>query len=509
MATTSLLSLLACLVAAFAAYWLYGAHRLRLVARQHGCQSATRYKHKDPLFGLDLFLRTGDAITKNQFLDEHQRRYDTYGHTFEALNFGSLAIYSVHPENIRAVFSKNAKDWGIQPLRLHNMSPFCGVGFITSDGSAWKVSHDLLKPSFHKSNISDFGPLEEHLRIILEQIPKDGSKFDLQPYILRLVCLAYLDMNTLFLFGEPIGMLSGAPPAHAEGFLDAFQAGFNGCGLRIALGPLNFLMPKGSWLKACDKVHKFADLYVDRAIEYRNKINSVEDSQAKTNQRTLLFNMAQKTDNRTLLRNQTVQALMAATETTASLISQVIRNLASNPTICNHVRAEVLALGDAPLDFDQLPRIKSLQHVITETLRLYPVFPQNNRVALKDTVLPTGGGSDGTAPVFAPAGTVFDTCSHTLHRDPKIWGPDADEFRPSRWENDYSPPPFTFMPFGAGPRQCLAQQKATMETSYIMSRILQEFSEIKSEDDSPYQAKVSLTAKSANGCLVSLTPAAR
>ncbi|KAI1323132.1 cytochrome P450 [Xylariaceae sp. FL0255] len=501
MISVSLLLLPGCCVFTFVAYRLYTAYKLRRATQQHGCQPATRYKHKDPLFGLDIFLRTGDAITKNQFLVEHQRRYDTYGHTFEALNFGARAIYSIHPENIRTVFSKNAADWGVQPLRLRKMSPFCGTGFITTDGQSWKISHALLKPSFHRSNISDFGPLEERLRILLEQIPKDGTKFDLQPYILRL----YLDMNTLFLFGESIGMLSGTPPPHAAGFLDAFQAGFDGCGLRIALGPLSFLMPKGPWLKACDKVHRFADVYVDRAVEYRKKAGSVEDNQAKANQRTLLFNMAQKTDDRTILRNQTVQAMMAATETTASLISHVIRNLASNPVLYAQVRTEVLALGDAPLDFDQLPRIQSLQHLIMETLRLYPVFPQNNRIALKDTILPTGGGVDGTAPVFAPAGTLFDTCFSTLHRDPKIWGPDADEFRPSRWENDYSPPPFTFMPFGAGPRQCLAQQKATMETSYIIARVLQEFSGIESEDEKPYQAQVALTAKSAHGCLVSLT----
>ncbi|KAI1300651.1 hypothetical protein F5Y03DRAFT_364004 [Xylaria venustula] len=115
MTATSLLSLPACFIAAFAAYRLYMTYRTRLAAQQHGCQSATRYKHKDPIFGLDIFLRTGDAITKNQFLVEHQRRYDTYGHTFEALNFGSRAIYSVHPENIRAVFSKNAAAWDLSP----------------------------------------------------------------------------------------------------------------------------------------------------------------------------------------------------------------------------------------------------------------------------------------------------------------------------------------------------------------------------------------------------------
>lgn len=135
-------------------------------------------------------------MTKNQFLVEHQRRYDTYGHTFEALNFGSRALYSVHPENLRTVFSQNAADWGIQPLRLGNMSPFCGAGFITTDGQQWKTSHDLLKPSFHRSNISDFGPLEEHLRMLLAQIPKDGSKFDLQPYILNLVGIFYYLVDT-------------------------------------------------------------------------------------------------------------------------------------------------------------------------------------------------------------------------------------------------------------------------------------------------------------------------
>ncbi|KAF7538571.1 hypothetical protein G7054_g2801 [Neopestalotiopsis clavispora] len=505
MTAASLLALLVSSVAAFAAYRLYSGHVRRLAAKQHGCLPAVRYKHKDPVFGLDIFLRTGAAISNNEFLVEHQRRYDTYGHTFESLNLGSHAISSIHPENLRAVFSKNAADWGVQPLRLHNMGPFCGTGFITTDGADWKASHDLLKPGLHRSNISEFGPLEEHLGLLLEQIPKDGTKFDLQPHLLKM----YLDLNTLFLFGEPIGMLSGKPPSHAKGFLEAFQAGFNGCGLRIALGPLNFLMPKGSWLKACAKVHEFADIYVDRAIDYREKASLSDNSQNKLKGRTLLFNMAQATTNKVILRDQAVQAMMAATETTASLISHVIRNLAMHPKVAAQVRADVLAVGDKPLDFDQLPRIKTLQHVITETLRLYPVFPQNNRVALKDTVLPAGGGRDGSAPVFAPAGTLFDTCFATLHRDPKVWGPNSAEFRPSRWEHDYSPPPFTFLPFGAGPRQCLAQQKATMETAYIVSRILQEFGEIRNEEDKPYQAQVALTAKSAHGCLLSLIPAAR
>jgi cytochrome P450 len=175
-------------------------------------------------------------------------------------------------------------------------------------------------------------------------------------------------MNTLFLFGEPIEMLSEYPPPYAEGFLDAFQAGFNGCGLRIALGPLSFLVPKGSWLKACVKTHEFADVYVNRALEFRDKRNPIEDSGAPVNKPTLLYNMAQQTGDKTILRNQMIQAMMAAQETTASLVSNVIRSLATHPSIFTKLRSEVLAMGDEQLDFDSLSRMKFLRHVITESM---------------------------------------------------------------------------------------------------------------------------------------------
>jgi cytochrome P450 len=173
-------------------------------------------------------------------------------------------------------------------------------------------------------------------------------------------------MNTLFLFGEPIGMLSGSPPPHAQGFLDAFQEGFNGCGMRIALGPLKVLLPKAGWLKACAKTHAFADVYVDRALEYRKK-HVADGSDPAAKQRTLLYNMAQQTGDRTVLRNQIVQAMMAATETTASLVSTVIHVLATHPDVFTKLRAEVLVVGDEPLNFDRLARIKYLQNVVTES----------------------------------------------------------------------------------------------------------------------------------------------
>lgn len=383
MTRTSPVLLIAASVTVFIAYRLHLAWAVRLKAQKHGCQPARRYKHKDPIFGLDILLKTGDNLAKNTFLEMHQQHYNTYGHTFEALNLGSRKIYSVHPDNIRAVFSKNAADWGIQPIRMNSMHEFCGVGFVTAEGEEWKRSHNLLKPGFHKSNISDFTPLEEHLQMMLSQIPKDGSRLDLQPWIFKMVShlacpmilttdgiTKYLDLNTLFLFGEPIGMLSGHLPPHAEGFLDAFQEGFNGCGMQIALGPLKFLMPKGNWLKACKKTHEFANVYVKRALEYREKL-TLAGNGAPKKQRTLLYNMAQQTGDKTDLQNQIVQAMMVASETTGTLISNIIYNLAAHPLEFAKLRTEILAVSDQPLDFDRLAKIKYLQYVIAESTSIY------------------------------------------------------------------------------------------------------------------------------------------
>lgn len=127
-----------------------------------------------------------------------------------------------------------------------------------------------------------------------------------------------------------------------------------------------------------------------------------------------------------------------------------------------------------------------------------------NRIALKDTVLPTGGGATGKTPIFVSKGTLFDTSWYNLHRLPSIWGVDADEFKPERWDH-FKPSTWQYLPFGGGPRGCLGRTKALTEASYMVVRILQEFSNIESRDNSEWTGQVQLTAKNANGCRIALT----
>jgi cytochrome P450 len=71
---------------------------------------------------------------------------------------------------------------------------------------------------------------------------------------------------------------------------------------------------------------------------------------------------------------------------------------------------------------------------MNEALRLYPVVAVNARTANKDTTIPRGGGPDGKSKIFIPKVTQVDYSVHAMHRRHNIWGPDAEEFIPERWE---------------------------------------------------------------------------
>lgn len=128
-------------------------------------------------------------------------------------------------------------------------------------------------------------------------------------------------------------------------------------------------------------------------------------------------------------------------------------------------------------------------------------------MANKDTYLPVGGGPDGTAPVYIPKGYEVIYSVYTMHRDPKFFGPDADEYRPERWEK--LRPGWAYIPFNGGPRICIGQQFALTQAGYTTVRILQHFETIESRDSKPFEEALTLTMASANGTKVAMTPAER
>lgn len=139
-----------------------------------------------------------------------------------------------------------------------------------------------------------------------------------------------------------------------------------------------------------------------------------------------------------------------------------------------------------------------------KALRLYPVVPINVRMASKDTHLPLGGGPDGKSPLHVHKGEDIMYSVYTMHRLPETFGPDAEEFRPERWEK--TRPGWGYLPFNGGPRICIGQQFALTEAAYTIVRILQEFETIESRDPRPFEEYLNITMSSFHGTMVSMVP---
>ncbi|KAI9718169.1 MAG: hypothetical protein M1828_006801 [Chrysothrix sp. TS-e1954] len=119
-----------------------------------------------------------------------------------------------------------------------------------------------------------------------------------------------------------------------------------------------------------------------------------------------------------------------------------------------------------------------------QLLRLYPSVPINSRAAKVTTTLPRGGGEHGEGPVLVRKGEAVGYCVYAMHRRKDIYGPDALDFRPERWESDeLKDVGWGYLPFNGGPRACLGQDFALLEAAYTVTRLIQVFGKIEMVED--------------------------
>lgn len=149
---------------------------------------------------------------------------------------------------------------------------------------------------------------------------------------------------------------------------------------------------------------------------------------------------------------------------------------------------------------DQYARRSLTYH---QALRIHSVAGISGKGAEVDTVLPRGGGPEGKSPIFVPKGAVVIYSTYAQHRRKDLFGPDAHEFRPERWES--LRPGWNYVPFNGGPRICPGQQYALTEASYVVTRFVQTFAHMRSCDAEPWRIGSRLTVCPLNGTKVSLS----
>ncbi|MEV7386863.1 cytochrome P450 [Streptomyces sp. NPDC091215] len=155
---------------------------------------------------------------------------------------------------------------------------------------------------------------------------------------------------------------------------------------------------------------------------------------------------------------------VAGTETTASVLSWVLYELARNPEIESRVLAELDAvLGDRPVAFEDVTRLPYLDRVVKEALRLHHTGWLVTRRTMTETRL-----GDWTL----PPGTELAYCQHALHRDAAYF-PDPLTFDPDRWlDGEQALPQGAFLPFGAGKHKCIGDRFAVTELITAIATVL-------------------------------------
>ncbi|WOH02938.1 hypothetical protein DCAR_0522328 [Daucus carota subsp. sativus] len=155
-------------------------------------------------------------------------------------------------------------------------------------------------------------------------------------------------------------------------------------------------------------------------------------------------------------------------EAVANALAWALLLLAQHQEWQNKAREEVLRVckGNEHLAAENLQELKIVGLIIKETLRLYPVDNSISRRTLKNVKV----GS-----LNIPAGTEVYVPQSAVHHDTKIWGADANEFNPARFEN---PPKHlgAYFPFGLGARICIGRNLAMVEAKIILAMIIKKFS---------------------------------
>ena len=351
-----------------------------------------------------------------------------------------------HPDYIRHVLVDNNRNYSKDTYSNRVFGNVVGGGLLTTEGDPWRKQRRMMQPAFHHTRIEQLdGMIVEVAQSLLERW-QHAFESNQPVDIAREMAALTLTVTTRSLFGVDLG-----EEVREVGEIFNRAASY---------------LEKPSSPRLMQSAQEFGEV-VDRIIRQRR--------QNFKDRGDLLSSMILARDEHSgegmddeQLRTQVMTLMLAGYETTASTLTWTWHLLSQNLDTLDRLRSEVReTLQGRPPCYSDLDHLPFTGMVLDESLRLFPPAWTLGRRAISDDVI------DG---FHIPANAVIAICIYVLHRHPGFWD-NPDAFDPERFSPDNAKGrnKFAYIPFGAGPRQCIGNNFGLMEAALVMACILQRF----------------------------------
>ncbi|XP_067013699.2 cytochrome P450 4C1 [Anabrus simplex] len=386
------------------------------------------------------------------------------------------------------------------------LEKFMGKGLITSRDEYWKQQRKIIAPTFRPNILETYlSVFNSQACVLVSQLEKiaSGDEFDVYPVLslctLDMICESTMGIN----FKAQEGRYTYLPH-----FLLNLLYVLNKLVERpwLMFDTIFHLTSMGRKYKQEEKLlHDLSDNII------RNKLRELREEKPpeQMNKGTFLDILIRSSESEGAalsnkqLRDEVITLLLAGIETTATSMCFTLMMLAYHPQIQEDVHQELKEVfaddWERPVTPDDVKNLQLLNRVIKETMRLFPPVFFTLREATQEVKLST---------CTIPEGCMLFIPIYFIHRDPRFF-PDPERFDPDRFLPDKSQErhPYSYVPFGAGPRMCVGYKYAEMQMAVTLSTVLRKY---KFMPAVPYEClhklEITLITRPTSGFMVKMLP---
>jgi len=390
-----------------------------------------------------------------------------------ANEFGDIAHYKIawnhivflnNPDYIREILVVQNQNF-IKERTVQRAKMILGEGMIAAEAAEHRRQRQAAQPAFHRQRLQEYADVMVEEAVHTRDLWRDGETRDVAADMMHL---------SLRIVGRTL--FSTDLRDEARILADAINRIMGLYNFLVMLPAAEYLVhfrPPGlnAFVRARNEVDAIVHRMIDAHIDAAHWNNDLDRNNASLLDMMLAADPAAATGDkaaRQSLRDQVITIFLAGYETVANALAWTWYLLSENPEQAARMRREIdeTLAGRLPT-MEDLPRLRYVEMVLAESMRLYPPAWAQGRVALNDFRL---------GEYVLPAKTTVLMSQYVLHRDARYF-PEPLRFDPERFtpEEKLKRPKFTYIPFGAGPRQCIGESFAWMEATLCLTVLAQKW----------------------------------